>query len=63
MFGFLVTGVLLHFFSWQSIFYMFAAGALLAGIWLVLTPALLGRLCPPSVFAIAARIFGLPQST
>ncbi len=29
VFGFLGTGVLLHFFSWQSIFYMFAAGALL----------------------------------
>lgn len=29
IFGFLGTGVLLHYFSWQSIFYMFAAGALL----------------------------------
>lgn len=27
IFGFLGTGVLLHFFSWQSIFYGFAAGA------------------------------------
>ncbi|PQE00235.1 MFS transporter [Mycobacterium sp. EPG1] len=27
--GFLGTGVLLHFFSWHSIFYMFAAGAAL----------------------------------
>lgn len=29
IFGFLGTGVLLHFFSWQSIFYAFAAGAVL----------------------------------
>lgn len=28
IFGFLGTGILLHFFSWQSIFYGFAAGAL-----------------------------------
>lgn len=29
IFGFLGTGLLLNYFSWQSIFYMFAAGALL----------------------------------
>lgn len=29
VFGFLGTGILLHYFSWQSIFYAFAAGALL----------------------------------
>ncbi|MDW5611455.1 MULTISPECIES: MFS transporter [Mycolicibacterium] len=29
VFGFLGTGILLHYFSWQSIFYLFAAGALL----------------------------------
>ncbi|MGE2716486.1 MFS transporter [Mycolicibacterium litorale] len=29
IFGFLGTGLLLHYFSWQSIFYMFAGGALL----------------------------------
>ena len=28
VFGFLGTGILLHFFSWQSIFYAFTAGAL-----------------------------------
>ncbi|PRC62171.1 MFS transporter, partial [Mycobacterium sp. ITM-2017-0098] len=29
IFGFLGTGILLQFFSWQAIFYAFAAGALL----------------------------------
>ena len=36
----------------------FAAGASIAGFWLVLTAALLGRLCPPSWFTIGRRIFG-----